>query len=153
VHELFDARVGRVLYLNGTRVLHDVNDRLDWVLSRLGPFHPVSIHLATVRFHGLASSGRVIDIQNARARLIPHEPDRAVTFLTELVTKQAQITADTIGHIRFLRMIDAYTIAALQANRRNLAITAQRSVLALFEYRKVLPTVIAAVKARLAELT
>ena len=152
VRELFDARVGRVMYFGGTRVLHDVNERLDWIRSHLGRFHPVSIHIAAARFQALARSGRVFDRQSGREQLIPYEPDLAVELITDLVMDRADTTANTMGHIHYRRMIDEYTTAALLAGRYHLAVKAQRRLLALFEQRKVQPGIIGEVKTRLAEI-
>jgi len=152
VRELFDARVGRVLYFDGTRVLGDVIERLNWIRVRLGPLHPASIHIASTLFQGIVRPGRVFDIQSASERLIPHQPDRAVALVTDLLVDQAGAAADTMGHIHFRRLIDRYTTAALQAGKHQLAVTAQRRLLALFEQRSVLPRVVGEVKSRLAEI-
>ena len=42
ISELFNARIGRALYVGGTRVMEDVNEKLDWVRNRLGERHPTT---------------------------------------------------------------------------------------------------------------
>ncbi|HEY0100005.1 MAG TPA: M28 family metallopeptidase, partial [Pyrinomonadaceae bacterium] len=82
VNELFDARVGRTLYVDGTRVMEDVNDKLGWVGQRLrdvlGERNPISMHLSVVQCKPLATDGKYIDPDTSELRAGGEEPDRVV---------------------------------------------------------------------------
>ena len=50
VNKLFNAGIGRALYVDGIRVMENVNGKLDWVRARLGAHRPISYHLTAVRY-------------------------------------------------------------------------------------------------------
>jgi hypothetical protein len=152
VSELFEARVGRVLYVGGTRVMEDVNDKLDWVRQRLGPRHPASIHLTAVRFAPFASAAKVVEPAVSNIHVLEAEPDRVVNHLAEIVIDQPDDAADTFGHIGFRQVVDTFTQSAVAAGRQDLAVEAQKQLVGLFRSRHVLPSFIASVERQAAEL-
>jgi hypothetical protein len=50
VNKLFNAGIGRALYVDGIRVMENVNGKLDWVRARLSAHRPISYHLTAVRY-------------------------------------------------------------------------------------------------------
>ena len=69
VKELFNARVGRALYFQGTRVMDDVNAKLDWVRQQLGSKHPVSHYLTAARLLPSTKPFKVVDAVHTKLRL------------------------------------------------------------------------------------
>ncbi|MGH8929963.1 MAG: hypothetical protein ACRDZO_04835 [Egibacteraceae bacterium] len=152
VQELFDARVGRVLYVGGTRVMEDVNDKLDWVRSRLDPRHPVALHLATTRVRALARPVTLVGTRTTAARVLEPEPDRVIAELAPVVLQHEAALADTIGHINMRKVVDMFATSAVDAGSTHLAVDAEQRMLELFRSRQVLPSVVASVENRLAEI-
>jgi hypothetical protein len=156
VHELFDARVGRTLYVEGTRVMEDVNDKLEWISRRLGQVvgerNPISVHLETVRAKPMASVGKVIDPLSNRVREYQEDPDRVVERLEPVLGDRMEAAADTMGHIWYRDVVDTYTAAAERIKAVGKARKAQEQMLGLFEARGVLPSVCRAVAERVSAL-
>lgn len=152
VNELFDARVGRALYVDGTRVMEDVNDKLDWAEKRLrdvlGERNPISMHLSVVRYKPLATDGKYIDPDTSELRTSGEEPDRVVAELEPVIVDQAVAAADTMGHIWYHEVVDCYTRAAEQTNELAKACHAQDQLFDLFTARKVVPSVLNDVQVR-----
>ncbi|MDQ3696904.1 MAG: hypothetical protein M3373_02610 [Gemmatimonadota bacterium] len=148
---LLDARVGRTLYVGGTRVLEDVNERLDGVSTRLDDRHPAKYYLAAVRAKPLATPTKVVEPGTLQLRVQDPDPELAARAL-EPVVEQPEAAADSLGHIRYRSAVDVYTTASTEIGKRTKARDAQRTLLALFEQRDVLPSVRAAVEDRVREL-
>ena len=151
ISELFDARVGRVLYVEGTRVMDEVNERLSWVSGQLGPDHPISQHLVAVRYLPLERAWKVVESSN-RLTVYAAEPDLAARQLSGVVLDRAEAAADTMGHIWFHDVVDRFTEAAVAAGDTQGAAKAQRRMLDLFRARQVKPAVVASVESRLRTL-
>jgi hypothetical protein len=77
VSELFDARVGRVLYVGGTRVMEDVKEKLDWVCQRLGAEHPAYYYLTVTRSLPYSGPFKLLEADTNRVRLLESDPERA----------------------------------------------------------------------------
>jgi hypothetical protein len=152
VNALFDARVGRVLYVGGTRVLEDVNNKLDWVRNRLGMRHPISMHLAAVRFKPLTQSTKLIVPGASCLQTLSPEPDRVVEHLASVVIEQPHVALETMGSIHFRDVVDMFTHSAMEAGAQRLALQAQERLLGIFKSRDVLPSTVAAIEARLVAL-
>jgi hypothetical protein len=156
INELFNARVGSALYVEGTRVMEDVNEKLDWIRARLvrdlGERNPVSMHLTTVRFKPLASESKVARPGSDKIEVLPEEPDRVVHELKPAVLDQPEAAADTMGHIWYHDVVDTYTKCAVDSNQRNVALTAQEQLLGVFSKRNVVPSVLNQIEGRIAEL-
>jgi hypothetical protein len=148
VNEIFNARVGRTLYLEGTRVMEDVNDRLDWIRGRLGDSNPISQHLTTVRFKPLAKPGKIIAPLSNRVRISAHDPERVVAELGPVIIDRA----DTMGHIWYRQVVDTYTQAAVDSSKHGKAREAQENLLALCKARKIVPAVVREVENHLKQL-
>jgi hypothetical protein len=140
------------MYVDGSRVLEDVNDKMDWVQRRLGPRHPVSMHLAAVRFHGLAKAGRVVESGHRKIRVVEPDPDRALPLLDPVVTTEAATAADTMGHIYYRKLVDAYADLAVETRSRERGRHAQKQMLEMFRSHGVLGTVVQDIEQQLVRL-
>jgi hypothetical protein len=156
VHELFDARVGLTLYVEGTRVLEEVNDKLDWVNRKLsdevGAHNPISRHLTTVRFKPLATPSKVVDPSTRSIRAYAEEPDIFVRELHPVIMEQPEVTANTMGHIWYKDVVDAYTEAAITAGEVGKAEEAQQQMIHMFKKREVVSNVVGSAESRLKDL-
>ncbi len=149
--ELFNARVGRVLYVGGSRLMEDVNEKIDWVCQRLGPQHPTTYYLSATRAMPQAQPFKLVEAETDTVRVLPPDPELVERALRPIV-QQPESAADALGHIVYRRTVDVYTDAAVECGKRAAARKAQRELLALFEQRNVVPQVVEEVKERAAEL-
>jgi hypothetical protein len=160
VNELFDARLGTALYVEGTRVMDEVNNKFDWIRNKLdkeiGEQNPVSRHLTAVRFKPLATQSKVIEPtldSTMKIKVFQDEPDRFVEELSQMLTEKASRTADTMGHIWYCEMVNAYTEAAVKTGERGKAEQAQEQMVGLFKERNVVTSVVEDAEERLNELS
>lgn len=151
IGRLFRADVGRVMYLEGTRVLEDVNATFNDVAGALGGRHPLSLHLAAVRSSPLARAWKVVEPSNA-VRVYGADPDQYAADLRGVVVDRAEDAADTMGHIWYAQIVDTYTAAAVEAGKSPDARKAQSQMVDLFRRRRVRPAVIAKAEERLRTL-
>jgi Zn-dependent M28 family amino/carboxypeptidase len=154
VNEMFDARIGRAIYVGGTRVMEDVNEKIDWLCEKLGERSPISHYLQVVRSTPLARPTKLVH-PDGTVKVEPPDPDEAVKGL-EPVIKDLDEAADTMGNIRARKVVDTYAHAALLAGGakgKGKARQAQQKLLGLFQKRKVIAPVVQAVEARVNELT
>jgi hypothetical protein len=149
VNELFNARVGTAMYVEGTRVMEDVNSRIDWVRTglndKLGPQNPVSTHLTTILYKPLAKPCKVVvpTLESSdNVRVLNEEPDRFVANVAPIVLDNCERTANTMGHIWFKEVVDTLTEAALDAGEPAIAKEVQEQMIGLFKSRKVMKSVI-----------
>lgn len=145
VSDLFEARMGRVLYVGGTRAQDDINEKLDWVQHQLGPAHPVTRHLAYIRYIPFARAAKIVHPASPPYVAMGSQPDLVINHLAEGVTDNSALTAETMGLIRFRRMADTVTAAALHAGKADLACQTQKQLLNLLDSRGAPSPVIASV--------
>lgn len=119
INELFDAAVGRALYVEGTRVQDDVNAKIDWICARLketiGERNPIDAHLRAARFKPLMTPASIVQPVSNDVRQLPEQPDVAVNQLQPVLLERADQTANTMGHIWYVQMLKAYSHAAHDA--------------------------------------
>lgn len=151
ISELFNARVARVLYVGGSRVMEDVNSKLDWVSNRLGEQHPARYYLAATRAEPMSIPYKILGADADRLQLRDPEPEFVVERLGPVI-EDPEAAADAVGHIRYRQIVDTFTRSALDANEKAKAHDAQKRLLGLFKKRAVIPTVIEAVEQRVKEL-
>jgi len=151
IHELFDARVGRVLYLGGSRVMEDVNEKLEWVAGKLGKKHPALFHIAQVRSAVFADSSTVVEPRTKKIRVLAGDPERVEVQLKSVVD-EPEAAADSLGHIGYEQLVSTYVDCALKVRKKAAARTALEEMLKVFKERNVLPTVIEKLEQRLKEL-
>jgi hypothetical protein len=116
INELFDASIGRALYVEGTRVQEDVNEKIDWIRKNLadaiGEKNPIEAHLRTTRFKPLMEPKAVVEPDTNAVRTLADDPGTAVDELKPLLVNRADQTADTMGHIWYVQNVEAYARAA-----------------------------------------
>jgi hypothetical protein len=151
INELWNARVGRVLDVRGTRVMEDVSERLDWIRERLGSEHPASYYLTATRYACLATESKLAEPEADRVRVLEPDPEPVVQHLQPLI-ERPRSAADSMGHMQYREVVDLYTDAAQAVKDRERAQTAQAQLLRLFQDRGVTPAVVEEVAARGREL-
>jgi len=151
ISELFNARIGRVLYVGGSRLMEDVNDKIDWIQGRLGKAHPAKHYLSAIRGMALAQEHKVLRADSNKLSLLEPEPDKAARMLTPLI-ENMEAAADSLGHITYRHIVDTYTKSALDADKKSRALKAQENLLEMLNKRKVVNTVINSVRERVKEL-
>lgn len=152
VSALFNARVGRVLQVGGSRLMEDANDRIDWVEERLGERHPSSYYLGAVRAVPLAQPYKVLEGDAGEVALAPENPEYVYRRLLPMVERPTE-ASDAVGHIVYRRFVDTYTESALAVNQRGDARRAQAQLLELFRRRDVVQPVVQDVEEHLRQLT
>jgi hypothetical protein len=145
--ELFNARVGRVLYIGGSRLMEDANDRIDWVQQRLGKKHPAAYFLSSVRALPRHRVYKLVDPESKKLKLGDSDPGYVERTLKPVV-ENVELASNSLGHILFRAVVDAYTDCAAETGKKAVARNAQSAMLKLFEARGVLPAVLEAVKQR-----
>jgi hypothetical protein len=148
IHELFNARVGRVLYVGGSRLMEDVNDKLEWVASKLGKNHPAQVHLAQVRAAAFTHPFKLVEPQAKKVRVLDADPERVEVELKSVVA-EPEASADSLGHIGYEKLVSTYVDNALKVKKKAAARTALEEMLKLFKQRNVLPAVIEKIELRL----
>lgn len=151
ISELFNARVGRVLYVGGSRAMEDVNDKLKWVGEHLDENHPAKFHIARVRSTPLANPFKRLKAYSNKVTLMDPDPGIVEQQLAP-VLRNAETAADTIGHIEYRQLVDTYTQSALGVKKKNEAREAQDNLLVLFKKRDVIEPVIEDIEQRVKEL-
>lgn len=151
IHELFNARVGRVLYLGGSRVMEDVNDKLEWVAGKLGKKHPAQFHFAQTLSAVFAHSHKIVEPKTKKIRLIDADPER-VEVQVKSVIAEPEAAADSLGHIGYEQLVSTYVDSAVKVRKKAAARTALEEMVKLFKKRNVLPIVIEKAEQHLKEL-
>ena len=150
VKELFEAHVGRVLTIGGSRLMEDVKERLCWVSKQVGKAHPIQHHVANTICLPLARPYKVLGRGKSSIKVLEGDPEQVRRTLEPSVHDPE--AANTVGHIEFRRVVDIYTECAVETRKRTAARKAQENLLRLFEQRSVIPSVIDGIKGRVAEL-
>ncbi|HSH59596.1 MAG TPA: hypothetical protein VK988_08160 [Acidimicrobiales bacterium] len=151
VSTLFDARVGRVLQVGGSRLMEDANEKIDTVNDRVGEAHPATFYLDAVRAMPLAKPYKVLRGDAGQVEVEEQDPDIVQQRLTPLV-EQPSKAADVVGHIVYRRLVETYTDAALETRNRSQARQAQSRMLELFRSRGVIQPVVEEVEQRVDQL-
>ncbi len=148
---LFDAGVGRVLQVGGSRVMEEANDKIDWVKNRIGATHPAGFYLDAVRAVPLAKRFKLLKGDADEIQIAEEDPEFVQRRLTPLVERPAD-AADVVGHIVYRRLVETYTDAALETKNRDDARQAQSQMLELFRQRNVVQPVIEEIEHKVNEL-
>lgn len=151
ISTLFDAGVGRVLQVGGSRLMEEANDKIDWVKGQVGQSHPAAYYLNAVRAVPLAKPFKVLRGDAEEVQVAEQNPELVQQRLTAVVEHPAE-AADAVGHIVYRRLVETYSDAALETNNRSQAREAQRTLLALFRNRDVVQPIIQEVERRVDEL-
>jgi hypothetical protein len=151
VNDLFTGRVARVLYFGGSRVMEDVNDRLEFVRNRLDPGHPAHIHIANCLALPFARRWKRIDRAANKRIELDEDPGRVVNLLQPMM-KTLDLAADSLGHIQTRKIVDAYTNSAMKSRKKAAALKVQREMISLFTKRGVPPSFIKEMNAKLRQM-
>lgn len=151
ISELFNARIGRVLYVGGSRLMEDVNEKIDWIHGHLSKAHPAKYYLSAVKGIPLVKAYKVLRADSDKERLLEPDSDNAERLLTPLI-ENMEAAADSLGHITYRHIVDTYTKSALDTNKKSRALKAQKNVLEMFKKRAVVRTVIESIERRVKEL-
>ena len=145
INEMFDARIGRALYVEGTSVQDDVNNKIDWIRGRLaqtlGERNPIEAHLRTTRFKPLMQPVSIIEPASNAIRRVTEQPDVAVNELQPVLMGRASETADTMGHIWYVQTVKSYIAAAQHANETGKAREARGELAEFCRQRKIVQSV------------
>jgi hypothetical protein len=117
ISELFHARIGRALYVGGTRMLEDVNAKLDWVRHRLGERHPATYYLTAVRYMPQATPMKIVDPQSKKLRVLEADPDRVARQLAPIITDEEAAT-EALGRAAYREVAQVYARAVAQVKAR-----------------------------------
>lgn len=102
--ELFNARVGRALVVDGTRVMEDANERMARVENKLGDEHPVTFKLRYVR--GLPYTRPFKRLGADRSRVLLEDPDeRIVNDTLAEITSRLEVAAPKMGYELYSRAV------------------------------------------------
>lgn len=155
INEIFDARIGRALYVEGTRIQDEVNGKIDWIRRRLaeaiGERNPIEAHLRAARFKPMMQPASVIEPKSNTVRTVDEQPDAAVNELEPVLVERAAETADTMGHIWYVQMVKAYGRAAHRAGQTDKAHEAQTRLVDLCHKRGIVESVTREAEQMLAE--
>ncbi len=145
--DFFSEDVARVMNFDGSRVLDGANNTLREVSERLKG-SAVARHANIALAMPLRTSGKVLDMSGNAIKQVRASPDAAGKELSSaLLTKPAE-AAKTLGNVDFKVYVDqlSETLAAMGDTAE--AHAAQEKLLAVFEARKVKPSVIEDVRRR-----
>ena len=141
--ELFNARVGRVLYVGGTRKIEDVNDKIDRICTRIGESHPAIYYLTAARFMPLATPFKLLQADTKKIKVLDPDPKTVLKNMNRVVAeKDMPKAADAIGHITYRKIVEAYANCAIKTKQKTEARHVMNNLLALFKKRKVIQAVL-----------
>ena len=164
--DLFTDDVGRVLAFDGTpRARRPANDVLRDAAEHL-PDRAIARHALVALNRPLMREGKVLDIPVSRPvpmqsaaemggaiAVAKAKPDEARTGLETALLEAPDKAARTLGHIDYKQYVDRLTDELADQGDRKGAVQAQTALQETLKARKVLPTVLAQVEAKLASLT
>jgi len=147
INELFDAAIGRALYVEGTRVQGEVNAKIDWMRvhlkKTLGEANPIEAHLRVTRFKPLMVPAFIVQPVSNELRTLPEEPDIAINELEPILLGRSEQSADTMGHIWYVQTVKAYSQAAEDAGNHGKAREARSHLVNFCRRRGIVQSVTA----------
>jgi hypothetical protein len=151
VRELFNARVGRVLYIGGSRTMEDALERIQWVSGKIGTKHPAQFQLARAMSSAYMKSTKSVDIHKKKIKMLEPDPDK-VTIAMKPVIDRPDAAADSLGHIVYTRIVNDYADCSMGLPKKGQAAKALREMLELYQKRKVIRSVIESTKNKLEKI-
>jgi hypothetical protein len=119
--DLFDARVGRALLVDGTRTMEDVNEKLEAVETKLGDEHPTTLKLKFARGLPFSRPFKRLGADTSRVQL--DDPDEEVVDNTlARITANQEVNAEKIGFELYSRVVRGQGDFLVTAGRRDEAI-------------------------------
>jgi hypothetical protein len=102
--DLFDARVGRALLVDGTRIMEDVNQKMQQVEDQLGDEHPTTLKLRLARGIPFTGHFKVLGADTSRVRI--EDPDEQVINETlARITENQGDNAEKMGYELYSRAV------------------------------------------------
>jgi hypothetical protein len=145
INEMFDAAIGRALYVEGTRIQENVNDKIDWIRKELartiGERNPIEAHLRTTRYKPLMQPQAVVEPETNEVQTLDENPGKAVEELEAVLLNRVEQTADTMGHIWYVQNVEAYAKAAQDAGEGSKAREARVQLAEFCRQRGIVPSV------------
>jgi hypothetical protein len=151
IHELFSARIGRVLYVGGSRVMEDVNDKLKWVAGKLGKNHPAQFHITQALAGVFAHPHKLVQPETKKIKVLKANPEYVEKHFRAVIAKP-EAAADSLGHLGYEKLVNTYVDSAVEIAARPAARKALEEMIAIFRKRNVSPAVIEKADQRLTEL-
>ncbi len=149
--ELYNARIGRALYFKGTRNMEDVNEKLEWIVSKIGPQHPAQCYLNTCLALPYSKPYRLFKTSPRQIEIADADPEKVVKHLSPVV-KDLNSLSDQIGHIECRKVVDAYSACMRKSRNKAAANRVRADLLTLYSKRGVIDTVLQEIEKEL-ELT
>jgi hypothetical protein len=140
--EYFSDEVGRILAFNGSGVLEHGNDVLREVAERL-PDAPAARHARLALGNVLARETKRIEPDDgpgdSRMRVVadPAEPEEGQRLLESALLDQPEEAAESFGHIRWKRQVDALSDLLAERGEAKAATEAQDTVIETLSKRRV----------------
>jgi hypothetical protein len=154
VSELFNARVGRVLSVSGSRYMEEENEKIDWVRRKLSTKNPAKYYLTASRGIPKVHAYKKLTARSNKIYIEGPDPEEAENILNPIINEnEMNAAADAIGHITYRDIVDSYTNSALVAGKKFQARKAQKNLFGMFKKRKVVPEVVKSIEQRIYELT
>ena len=159
--DYFTDEVGRTLAFGGTCVLERANDVLRETAERLAD-RPVAVHARlaldrprligykTLKFTGEGTM-RAIGGTDAKIGVRPVNVDEIRKSLVPILTKDANVTAETLGHIKLKNRIDQITDLMAGHDNFDEAIRLQQTLETTLKSRRVLKSVLGEIRERITD--
>jgi hypothetical protein len=163
--DFFSDEVSRVLAFDGSRVLNDANKTLRDVVERLGDLRvakharvPLGLAIAERRKVLTVAPGTERTMRPAAAvggaiRLDAAQPERAANELKLALLTNADVAAESLGHVDFKYYVDELTRLLETEGDTDEAAAAQDTMYQILAARNVLPSVLDEIEQRRRELT
>lgn len=152
VNDLFNARIGRLLTMNGSRHMDEELDKLDHVLKKFPEDSPLSLALRPARIGAFAKNYKTFDAERGSVVLEEKDPDIVMKQLKPVV-RNMNDAADAIGHIGFSKVVDEYTACAVDVGKRSAAGKVQKDLVDMFRKRGVVKRVVDRAEEKLKQLS
>ncbi len=152
LRELFDARIGRVLQVKGTRRMGDVIEKLDWVCDRLPADHPARHALRAAASLQHCGSFLSLDSGSSKVEVLDPDPEIVERHLKRSVLEAPEEAADSLGNIVFREIVDRYSRLAETTKEKASALAAQRTMLQMFEKQGVVTSALKEIRSRVRAL-
>lgn len=149
--ELFNARVGRAISFGGTRVMEDVNDRLDDAIRRLPERHPSLPALTAARFMPLSRDQKLLKAGADAVEVQQADHDQIAREMRSVVERGVE-AVNSLGHIRYEQVIDRFTESSVAVREFTAARHAQEQMLEVFRDRGVIEPVLSRVENTMRQL-
>ena len=158
--DVFTDEVGRVLAFDGSRVLNAANDTLRTVMARLADRRVarharLALGQPLMRAHKLLSLTGGVDTVlrsagdvGAKFQEAPARPEEARSLLTAALMEDADVAAESLGHIDYKRCVDIFTEFLATQGARKEAAEIQTHTYKILAARGVYPAILQDVERR-----